>query len=348
MRWSFFKKWFLLSSALFFVGTANAQQGVDSLRAFYVQEYPNDFFIWPVLKYRSLSFEVRDRDNAKNKVSFRPNNTSTFGLGFYVFDVGFEVTFAVPLGEQQKLIYGESKARDLQINVLTKSWGIDVYRQKYSGFYKDDYRVKIPKKTPYPQRPDIVTRNFGVSGFYVLNHREFSLRSSYNYAERQLRKRGSVILYGTLNSFKADADSAILSPSTRIGFGEGADFEDIRYTTLSVAPGYSYNLVVKKFFVNGTLTFGPAHHWVYYQKEDATDRYDVSFNATYSLRLALGYSNDRVFGGIGLVAQGRVVKFEDIRFENASNTLRVLVGYRFEEKGILKKHIWDFIPFLKN
>ena len=154
-------------------------------------------------------------------------------------------------------------------------------------------------------------------------------------------------MYGTINSFKADADSAMLSATTRVGFGKGSDFEDIRYTTLSVAPGYSYNFVIQKFFINGTLTAGPAHHWVYYQKEDGTERYDVSFNATYSLRLAIGYNSDRVFGGIGLVFKTRAVEFEDIHFENSSNTARILIGYRFKERGLLQKRAWDFIAFLK-
>ncbi len=340
-------KWFFVFLLVVTTRLISAQPAVDSLRAFYIQEYPHDFFIWPVLKYRSLSFEARDRSDDNKKISFKPNNTSSFGIGFYLFEVGFEIAFAVPLGEQQKRIYGESDARDLQINVLTKSWGIDVYNQKYAGFYKDDARVKIPKNTPYPKRPDISTRNFGVSGFYVLKHREFSLRSSYNYAERQLKRRGSFILYGTINSFKASADSAMISPTSRKGFGEGADFEDLQYTTLSIAPGYSYNFILKKFFVNGTLTVGPAHQWVQYQEEVGTRHYDVSFNATYSLRLAIGYNSDRVFGGVGLVLQARAVEFEDIHFENSSNTLKILVGYRFKERGVLQKRVWDFIPFLK-
>lgn len=323
---------------------ASARQTVDSLRAFYIQEYPDDFFIWPVLKHRSLNFEVKDRNDDKQHVVFKPNNRTSAGFGFYVFEVGFEVTFSIPLDEQQKQIFGETEARDLQVNILTKSWGVDLYHQKYSGFYKDDQRVK--SLIDGPTRPDIDTRNFGVSGVYVLNHKKFSLRSAYNYAERQLKSKGSFIMYGTINAFKVEADSAVLSSAVRADFGEGADFEDLKCTTMSFAPGYSYNYVLKKFFVNGTLTVGPAHHWVYYKQETGEEHYDVSFNATTTLRLAIGYNSDRIFGGMGFNVQSRAVAFEDIRFENASSTFRILIGYRFKEKGILKKRVWDFIPFL--
>ena len=339
-------RWIFLVASIICAQGVSAQATEDSLRAFYIKEFPDRFHVWPVLKYRSLAFEIRDRDTAKNSISFRPNNAATLGLGFYLFEVVFEVTFAVPLGEQQQKIYGKTDARDFQANILTKSWGVDLYNQKYSGFYKDDARTTIPSGTPYPHRPDIYTRNYGISGFYVLNNKKFSLRSSYNYADRQIRSKGSFIVYGTINAFRASADSAMVSANERVGFGKGSDFEDIRSTTLSIAPGYSYNLVVKKFFLNGTIIAGPAHDWVYYKTADNKEKYDVSFNGTYSLRLAMGYSSNRIFGGIGVVMQARVVKFQDVRFENMSNTVRVLIGYRFQEKGILKKRIWEFLPRL--
>jgi hypothetical protein len=105
--------------------------------------------------------------------------------------------------------------------------------------------------------------------------------------------------------------------------------------------------VLKKFFINATATVGPGHDWIYFKNESGEEHYDVGFNATYSLRLAAGFNSGRFFGGVGTVLQARTMKIEDIQFENSSTTTRVLVGYRFREKGTLKKHIWDFIPFLK-
>lgn len=335
----------LVGLFIFIVGSVNAQQSPDSLRAYYIREYPDHFFIWPVIKYRSLSFNIREQGNNDDQVEFRPNNTVTLGAGFYLFELAFEVTFATPLEDRSRRIYGESKARDLQLNILSKKWGADVYYQKYSGFYKDDNRVSIPGGDPYPQRPDIATSNFGLSGIYVFNHRKFSLRSAYNFAEQQLRSKGSFMLYGTLNSFRLQADSAVLSPQARIGMGDAADFKQLRYTTLSIAPGYAYNVVYRKFFLNGTLTFGPAHHWIKYTDEAGVTRDDISINSTATLRLAIGYNSDRLFGGIGFVTHSRIVTFEDTRFANSSNTVRILIGYRFQETGVLQKRVWDFLPF---
>lgn len=316
-----------------------ARQRRDSIRALYIEEFPDDFSVWPMLKYRALSFSIDDKRQEKSTVTFNPNNDFKAGAGFYLFDISFEVSFSVPIAVRDEAIFGNSKSTDLQINALTKSVGLDLYYQKYSGFYKDDGDVKIPPGVSYPLRPDISTRNFGLSAFYVWNNKKFSIRSSYNYADRQVKSAGSFILYGTINSFSLAGDSAILSTSNQTEIGEGSDFRRLRYTTFSLAPGYSYNLVLKRVYFNGTVAVGPAHHWIYYQPEIGRGHHDIVFNSSYTLRFAAGYSGHRFFTGAGVVLQSRVVKFQDVRFENSTSVFRLVVGYRFKEKGFLKKKL---------
>ena len=245
------------------VGFSQFNQAVrerrDSIRAHYLETYPDQFAIWPMLKYKALSFNIENKKDRQPSVTYNPNNDFKMGAGFYLFDISFEVSFSVPIAVRDELIFGTSKATDLQINMLTTSIGVDLYYQKYTGFYKDKEGVTVLPGEAYPLRPDITTRNVGGSAFYVWNNEKFSIRSSFNYADRQKKSAGSFILYGTINSFRVEADSAILSVSDQQEFGEGSDFSYLRYTTLSLAPGYSYNLVLKRMFLNGTLALGPAH-----------------------------------------------------------------------------------------
>jgi hypothetical protein len=235
----------------------------DSLRAKNVQRYPDHFFIWPVLKQRILNFEVQSQNSRKQKLYFKPNNSFTLGLGVYLFELGIELTVALPVDDKNKNIYGETHAKDIQLNALARKFGFDLYHQKYKGFYVSDPSNNIPKNTPYPQRSDIATRNFGLSGLYIFNDRKFSLKSAYNFAERQLHSNGSFIMVGTLNSFKLTADSSVLNKEQRDLYGERSSFKALKYTTFSIAPGYTYSVIYKNFFLNGTLVLGPAHNWIY-------------------------------------------------------------------------------------
>ena len=154
------------------------------------------------------------------------------------------------------------------------------------------------------------------------------------------------MLSGTLNTFSLRADSAVYGARYEPVFGAKADFSKLDYTTISVAPGYAHTLVLKNFFVNGSLSIGPANHWVYYQSATAS-KHDMTLNSFVDLRLAVGYNSDRFFGGVSFVAQARNIKFEQVQFTNTNTTFKMVVGYRFKEFGILKKRAFDFLPMKK-
>src|SRR5688572_10195658 len=94
----------------------------DSVRRYYIKQFPDYFFIYPVLKQRSLNFELGKR-GANSLLTYKPNNTYSLGLGVYLFELGVELAFAIPLREQSIERFGESHARDIHLNVLNKRWG---------------------------------------------------------------------------------------------------------------------------------------------------------------------------------------------------------------------------------
>jgi hypothetical protein len=316
----------------------------DTLRDGHIELFPNDFFIYPVLKQRTLSFELEKADRSR-LLSFRPNNTYSFGLGLYLFEVGVELAFAIPVAEKKTALFGTSKARDIQLNMVGKKFGIDAYYQRYRGFYVTDRNHEPGQNLPYPQRGDIISRNLGITGSYIFDHKRFSLRSVYNFSERQFFSKGSFLALVNVGRFTMEADSSILDSSQEIDFGNDASFKELRYSTFSVAPGYSYNLIYRNFFLNGTLGIGPAHHWIYYQRATGASAKELGINSFIAARIGIGYNGDKIFGGISFITQGSNVKFEDVRFSNNNAIFKILMGYRFKEFGRLKKRAWDAIPF---
>lgn len=309
----------------------------DTLNVAHIKSYPDHFFLWPVLKQRGLNFRVRNVEENR-AVRYRPNNSYALGMGAYVFDISFELTFNIPVNERNRDIFGKSSARDFQINALGRKWGADLFVQRYRGFYSDIDLQNNGTLTALPSRPDISARNTGLTGLYVFNPGQYSLRSAFNFSERQLLSGGSFILTGTINTFKVDAEGAI------IPMGEpdsGGALMALRYTTLSLAPGYAYTFVHENFFASGAVMAGPAHNWIYYRKEDNTTTHDIRFNTFTSVRLGIGYSTDVFFAGLNFVQQSRMVKVDDLRFTSNSSTLRLLVGFRFREFGVLRKNVAD-------
>jgi hypothetical protein len=329
---------------VFTVVTASfADDFSDSTRERYIQRFPDYFFIWPVIKQRTTSFDIESLPSKNEKLSYKPNGNYGMGLGMYLFEIGFELTFSVQPKTSTQYLYGHSRVSDLQANILGKHWGIDVFTQNYNGFYRTDKNISVPANMPYPQRPDISTWNTGVNGIYLFNKNKYSIRAAYNFSERQLRSGGSFLLTGTLNTFSLRADSAIYGAHYENIFGASADFSKMDYTTISVAPGYAHTFVFRNLFFNGSLSIGPANHWVYIQSATAS-KYEIKLNNFVDLRLSIGYNSDRFFSGISFVTQARNIKFEQVQFTSSNSIFKIVLGYRFKEFGILKKRISDFFP----
>jgi hypothetical protein len=331
---------YFVAFLFFLVSTVTyAQRAADTTRSEVIQKFPDQFFIWPLIKERSLSFDIRNGEN--EKVRYKPNTSFSVGLGVYLFEVTAEISFAVPINEKNKTTFGTTDARDFHANFLGNNWGVDVFRQKYNGFYFADPNSSSPDAII--KRPDVELVNTGINGIYAFSKKNFSLRAAYNYSERQLKSGGSVIVTGNLNTFRLFADS-VVSSNQASPSSSGSDLQVMRFTTLSLAGGYSYTLIYHSFFLNGALSIGPAHNWILYSEPGGEDNYDVSINTFSDVRVSVGYNGDRFFGGLSLVTQSRNIRFDDIRFSNTNTLAKLLIGYRFNEVGILKKRAKDYIP----
>lgn len=318
-------------------------QVTDSLRDGYVESYPDYFFVWPLLKARSSQFDIRRADNRSQVLTYRPNNSYGAGLGVYVFELALEATLSVPVDEKRTTLYGKSKEFDVQINALSKHWVGDVFYQKYRGFYRDDSSLPVPANQPHPQRPDVVTEDLGINGVYFFNRHRFSYRSAYNFAERQKRSAGSFLLAGSINTYELRADSSIYGPAYNSIYGNSAAINRLRATSISIAPGYSYTLVLDRWFVNAAVSVGPAFTRLGYRVNDANGSIQ-RLNTYADVRFGLGYNGDRFFTGLTWVSQTRAVTIDEMRLTTNSLTLRILAGYRFREFGILRKRAFDLLP----
>src|SRR5690349_5077650 len=162
---------------------SHAPSAYDSTRSIYIQSFPDHFFIWPVFKQRQLEFRIEDVETRDARLIYRPNRPYSLGFGVYMFEVVLELTGSLPVSARSEEIYGESRARDFQVNMFGKKWGLDLYRQKYEGFYIVDPSNPVAQGSPFPQRPDIYTRNIYGTLSYTFNNKKFSLRSAYNFTE---------------------------------------------------------------------------------------------------------------------------------------------------------------------
>lgn len=316
----------------------------DSVRSKYVKDFPDYFFLGPVLKKRNMSFDISSIQDPTKSLTFKPNTSYSLGFSLNIFEIGLEASLSVPINVKNQERYGTSTASDFRINTISKRWMLEAYHQKYSGFYFSNPNLVLPANQPYPHRDDLQTRNFGLAFSYIFNADKFSMRSAYTFTERQRSSRGSFLFSYIISSFDLEGDSALIKQSERATFGAGSSAYSMKFTSLGIGPGYSYNLVYQNFFLNLTLILGPAHYWIRYAEKDGPIRYDIRISTFESARIGVGYNGDRFFGGISYLSQTRNLRFEQVNFSNEITTFRLMIGYRFKEMGILKKRVLDYAP----
>jgi len=317
-----------------------AQQPFDST---YLKSYKDKFFVWPVTKTRELNFRFDNPLSTGQNAEFKPNSTTGLGLGVYLFDLGLEFVFPMPQSQEREDQYGKTRATDLQLNILSRRWGGDVVYQRYKGYYLSNPATPVLPGEPYPQRADIVTENLGINGIYAFNAHRYSLRSSFTYADRQLKSAGGFLIAGSFNLYEIDGDSAIQIPYATIG--QTQSFTSLDFRTYALAPGYGHNFIIKKnFFAGFLLAVGPALQDFRFRDTNGVLHKDTRINSYIDFRAAFGYSTDKFFTGITLSTQSRNVIFEDVRFSSITQTGRILFGWRFAEWGFLKHSVWELLP----
>ncbi|MEQ8362998.1 MAG: DUF4421 family protein [Cyclobacteriaceae bacterium] len=315
----------------------------DSLRNNYIESYSHYFFLGPLVKKNDLDFDLVSADDTKKNYTFKANHSVSAGLNINLFDVNLGIAFGIPLNVESEQLYGESDVQDLQLTAIGKQWFADVYFQRYEGFYVQYPELVVPKGQPFPQRSDLTTRNSGMSFTYIFNHEKFSLKAPYLFSERQKVGKGSFLVSYVLSSFTMQADSALIPTSRWADWGDGASVNQLRFTSLGLAPGYSHTFVVKDFFLNLTLALGPAHYWVRYKEQISKAQNDIRIDF-YSLgRVGIGYNGERFFSGVSFTTQSRNVTYERTAFQNAIGTVRLVAGFRFKEEGFLKRKAVDLI-----
>lgn len=328
-----------LLSASLFIGLSHFVSAQDSVRSRYVETFLEYSMVNPFVQALKDNFSLKNR-GGKERSSFYPNNTYQTGCGVYFFGVGFDIAYSLQPDKSRIEEYGKTTYYDIRTNFLYGNWGINFFVKKYHGFYRQDSFGMLKDKIAL--RPDIVTTNTGAEGIYALNQNKFSLCSSYIFSERQIKSSGSVILSGTVNKFTLTSDSSVVSNEFKKAINVRSSFNFLRYTTMSIAPGYSYNIIWRRFFANITFAIGPAYHWVRFVTERKT-HYDINLNTYVDFRFAVGYNGPRFFGGVSLTEIDRDIRLDRVTFSNGSFLLRFNVGMRIRDKGFMKKRVLNIM-----
>ena len=272
-------------------------------------------------RYNSFALKVKGDKSLNTK--YVSNSKRIVGIGAHLFNMGLGIAFPVAKGD------GVRKNFDFRANVAHRRWGLDFLLQKYRGFTGD------------VNREDITLGNIMLDGYYVFNHRRYSLPASINFLEKQNRSAGSFLGHVVFSRGRQRADSALFENDPALPFDTVRALQGTRYLYSGVLPGYGFTITRNSFFVNLALSLGPVHVWKKYDHGQFV-RKDISFEWATVGRTTIGINNEKWFCGAGASLSRLEFDFEQISVLTSSWQIKLFAGVRFLEKGLFRKSISDF------
>lgn len=237
-------------------------------------------------KYTSFDYYDKKDDLILN---YFPNTSLNMGIGatykWATLNLAYGFEFLNP--DRDK---GDTKYLDLQCHVYGRKFLFDVLGQFYRGFYLDNQELRNANGTYY-NRPDIIVREFGISGQYMFNYRKFSYRAGFLQNEWQKRSAGTMLLGWQLVWGNGEADSTIV-PSAISKIPSESQKQRLSFIETGPSIGYAHTFVIKQhFFLMGSgavaFAFGSS------LAEGANRVRASSFLPNFVFRAFVGYNDEK-------------------------------------------------------
>ena len=170
---------------------------------------------------------------------------------------------------------------------------------------------------------------FNITGYYVFNHRRYSVSAAYNQSYIQRRSAGSWLAGlsyqgGSIKTSDERKEQKPDSPDVRIGVGH-----------IGIGGGYGYNLVLgKKWLLNLTLlpTFVVYNRNKLTINDESRHAGRMKFNMLFNERAAVVYNfSSRYFVGLTAVANNSLFVDDAVKVHQNKWVAHAFVGVRLWE-----------------
>ncbi len=310
----------------------------------YIEDLSHHFnlFIYGKTKYKK--FGIKNKETNKT-INYHPNDKFNVGFGFNYKWLGLGLAFNLPFINNDDDKYGKTKRFDAQMNVFAHQFLLDFYFNFYRGYYLNNPKVINPNfetSGQYPLVPSMMTNDFGLSYYYILNHKKFSYRASFIQNERQKKMSGSMILGFITHLSHTSADTSLIPTPFLKDIDDFEKYKLNSFSAFDLGPmfGYAYNFVIRKKLLI-TLSVVPG---VVLQRVVAKGNYngkDYSIEHTkpglvFNNRFAIAYNGEVYFWGFNYNDFHSLHNYGKISTSSNVGNFRLFWGRRF---GRIKEKI---------
>lgn len=293
------------------------------------EDLKSDWSIQGVVDFSFYSFYLGAP--AINGKAYTPSFGPRIGPRILYKDFGTTITLPLPMPESEVHRRGSTVHRNFIVNTYWRENALDVYYQRYHGFYVvspwDELSFK--RAAIYPQLPDAVVTNVGINWYYNFDSDRYSLKAAFDQTEFQLRSGGSWIAHGFYNHLEMGLGERFIKGSNDNELTEIPKMSSAKIDSLGGAYGYGHTYIRGRYFVTTQGLGGIA---LQYQQVDRAVQKDLTTFALalkFNINLAAGYNHKDYIVGAKILIDTLSSRVETVEVSSSLASAQIFAGQRF-------------------
>jgi hypothetical protein len=232
---------------------------------------------------------------------------------------------------------GDTKYRNLNLNIGGNRWVLENSYRSYKGFYNKNtsrYDTTFLSNGIYDQNPRLSSEAYKSKFLFFTNANKFSFKSGYSGNYHQLKSAFSFVLSANIYYNRVNSDSSFFPIQVRSYYDTHRSLNGLNVFAFSVYGGGSLNLVLwKHLFMNFTLIIGPEEQWRNYHYLDP-HRNQTLFYSSISgdFRASIGYNHKHFFMLLNTTSDFSWYNASQITYLSRYGAVNFLIGARIPAK----------------
>ncbi|MCD6017532.1 MAG: hypothetical protein K0S53_653 [Bacteroidetes bacterium] len=297
-----------------------------------IEAFPKNFLIRPRFVYPIVSINVSNRMFGKGeKFAYMPAMPGVVGLSLKIKKVYISAAIQLPASEALRKKYGETKFRNININIQGRvlNWGL--FYRDYKGFYLTKYKPYYPNwkedSLGFPKSPGLRSLEAGLNLGFNFN-RNFSMNAAFAQGERQKKSAGSFLMGISERYQRLEADTSFVPPTQGPLYPNLDQLVYGNFTSTIISLGFGYQFVVKKFHFTPVLMAGSGFQIQSYEQTDRK-RLWINYPTYASAKAQFGYNGDHFFVNLIYLTEYNTIPLKESRIKLFHNWLEFGMGVRF-------------------
>lgn len=298
-----------------------------------IEAFPKNFLIRPRFVYPQVWVDVSSRLTGKGaNFRYKPAMPGIVGLSLKIKKVFISAAIKLPATQEFKNLYGDSKSRNIFINIMGRRVIWTLFYRDYKSFYLEKYQPFYPTwnkdSLGYPKSKDLRIIEGGLNLVFNFN-KNFSMNAAFSQGERQKKSAGSFLMGIAERYQRIDADTNFFVPPGQDSYYPNlAKLKYGNFASTILAFGFGYQFVAGKFHFTPVVMAGTGFQFQSYEQTTGKKTW-VNVPTYANAKAQVGYNGDHFFTNIIYQLEYNTIPIKESRIKLFHNWIEFGLGLRF-------------------